>query len=167
MSEIVTAAYSGYRRRDPVRADQGQEHRLHRRIPDRYRHRPQGGPAWSPDDEDEIVAALNALRNRYTYVFTTGGIGPTHDDITADSVAKAFGVGDRPSPARSLARFRERWTEAGPERGAPAHGRIPDGAELVASETIARARLQDRQCHRDGRRAVDHAGDAGRASRPS
>jgi molybdenum cofactor synthesis domain-containing protein len=46
-----------------------------------------------PDLEDEIVAALNALRARYTYVFTTGGIGPTHDDITADAVAKAFGVG--------------------------------------------------------------------------
>jgi molybdenum cofactor synthesis domain-containing protein len=45
-----------------------------------------------PDEEDEIVAAVNALRHRYTYVFTTGGIGPTHDDITADSVAKAFGV---------------------------------------------------------------------------
>jgi molybdenum cofactor synthesis domain-containing protein len=45
-----------------------------------------------PDEEDGIVAALNALRARYTYVFTTGGIGPTHDDITADSIAKAFGV---------------------------------------------------------------------------
>ncbi len=45
-----------------------------------------------PDEEDEIVAALNAVRARYTYVFTTGGIGPTHDDITADAVAKAFGV---------------------------------------------------------------------------
>ena len=45
-----------------------------------------------PDDEEEIVAAVNALRARYTYVFTTGGIGPTHDDITADCVAKAFGV---------------------------------------------------------------------------
>jgi molybdenum cofactor synthesis domain-containing protein len=45
------------------------------------------------DIEDEIVAALNALRAHYTYVFTTGGIGPTHDDITADAVAKAFGVG--------------------------------------------------------------------------
>jgi molybdenum cofactor synthesis domain-containing protein len=44
------------------------------------------------DDEADIVAALNALRVRYTYVFTTGGIGPTHDDITADSIAKAFGV---------------------------------------------------------------------------
>ena len=46
-----------------------------------------------PDVEDEIVAAVNALRARYTYVFTTGGIGPTHDDITADAIAKAFGVG--------------------------------------------------------------------------
>ncbi len=46
-----------------------------------------------PDIEDEIVAAVNALRARYTYVFTSGGIGPTHDDITADAIAKAFGVG--------------------------------------------------------------------------
>ena len=45
-----------------------------------------------PDDEAEIVAAVNAVRARYSYVFTTGGIGPTHDDITADSIAKAFGV---------------------------------------------------------------------------
>ncbi|TIV06426.1 MAG: competence/damage-inducible protein A, partial [Mesorhizobium sp.] len=44
-----------------------------------------------PDEEDEIVAAVNAVRARHTYVFTTGGIGPTHDDITADSIAKAFG----------------------------------------------------------------------------
>lgn len=45
-----------------------------------------------PDVEDEIIADLNALRSRFDYVFTTGGIGPTHDDITADAVAKAFGV---------------------------------------------------------------------------
>ena len=45
-----------------------------------------------PDIEDEIIAALNALRARYDYVITTGGIGPTHDDITADCVAEAFGV---------------------------------------------------------------------------
>lgn len=44
------------------------------------------------DDEDDIADAVNALRARYDYVFTTGGIGPTHDDITADSIAKAFGV---------------------------------------------------------------------------
>src|SRR5690242_6093969 len=45
-----------------------------------------------PDEEPEIIAAVNALRSRYTYLFTTGGIGPTHDDITAECVAKAFGV---------------------------------------------------------------------------
>ena len=45
-----------------------------------------------PDVEEEIAAAVNALRARYSHVFTTGGIGPTHDDITAESVAKAFGV---------------------------------------------------------------------------
>lgn len=44
------------------------------------------------DDEDDIVAAVNALRARYDYVFTSGGIGPTHDDITADSISKAFGL---------------------------------------------------------------------------
>lgn len=44
------------------------------------------------DDEDAIIEALNALRNRYDYVFTSGGIGPTHDDITAEAVAKAFAL---------------------------------------------------------------------------
>ena len=45
-----------------------------------------------PDVHEEIIAALDALRSRYDYVITTGGIGPTHDDITADAVAAAFGV---------------------------------------------------------------------------
>src|SRR3954466_16240347 len=45
-----------------------------------------------PDVEDEIVAAVNALRTRYDQLLTTGGIGPTHDDITADAIAKALGV---------------------------------------------------------------------------
>ncbi|MBV5335910.1 competence/damage-inducible protein A, partial [bacterium] len=45
-----------------------------------------------PDVEAEIVAAVNALRARYAYVFTTGGIGPTHDDITAGCIAAAFGL---------------------------------------------------------------------------
>jgi molybdenum cofactor synthesis domain-containing protein len=44
------------------------------------------------DDEPAIVAALNGLRGEYDYVFTSGGIGPTHDDITADAVSRAFGV---------------------------------------------------------------------------
>ena len=47
------------------------------------------------DDESDIIEAVNALRKRYDYVFTTGGIGPTHDDITTDSIAKAFGVESR------------------------------------------------------------------------
>ena len=45
-----------------------------------------------PDIEEDIVDAIDALRTRFQYVFTTGGIGPTHDDITSDSIAKAFGV---------------------------------------------------------------------------
>ncbi len=44
-----------------------------------------------PDDEDEIIAAVNQCRAKYDYVFTTGGIGPTHDDITSAAIAKAFG----------------------------------------------------------------------------
>lgn len=45
-----------------------------------------------PDIEDEIIVAVNELREKVDYVFTTGGIGPTHDDITAEAIAKAFGV---------------------------------------------------------------------------
>src|SRR3982750_3759077 len=60
-----------------------------------------------PDVEEEIVAALNALRHRYSYVFTTGGIGPTHDDITAECVAKAFGVPIDYDP-RAVALLRQR-----------------------------------------------------------
>lgn len=86
------------------------------------------------DDEDDI-AALNALRHRYTYVFTTGGIGPTHDDITADSVAKAFGVGIDHHP-EVVARFRERWSEQDLNEARLRMARIPDGAELIQSATI-------------------------------
>src|SRR5579885_1292050 len=64
------------------------------------------------DEEDEIVAALDALRHRYTYVFTTGGIGPTHDDITADSIAKAFGVAIDSDP-RVVALLKERYAAMG------------------------------------------------------
>ena len=78
-----------------------------------------------PDVEEEIVAALNALRHRYTYVFTTGGIGPTHDDITADCVAKAFGVPIDYDP-RAVAVLKAALRRGpGPERGAHAHGAHP------------------------------------------
>ncbi len=88
------------------------------------------------DEEPEIIAALDALRGRYTYVFTTGGIGPTHDDITADSVAKAFGVGIDHHP-EVVARFRERFQGAGELNEARLRmARIPDSAELIQSATI-------------------------------
>ena len=87
------------------------------------------------DDEADIIAALDALRNRYDYVFTTGGIGPTHDDITADSVAKAFGVGIDHHP-EVVARFRERWGAQDLNEARLRMARIPDGAELIQSATI-------------------------------
>jgi molybdenum cofactor synthesis domain-containing protein len=82
------------------------------------------------DVEDEIVLALNALRARYTLVFTTGGIGPTHDDITADAVARAFGVGIGYHPdAYALLEARYPPGEFNDMRKRMA--RIPDGAALV------------------------------------
>lgn len=83
-----------------------------------------------PDVETDIVAAVNALRARYTYVFTTGGIGPTHDDITADAIARAFGVGIDEDP-RALAMLRERFSEADLNPARRRMARIPAGAALV------------------------------------
>ena len=82
------------------------------------------------DDEDHIVEAVNALRARCTYVFTTGGIGPTHDDITADSIAKAFGV-EIDIDERALALMRSRYDEAKLTPARLRMARIPNGAELV------------------------------------
>ena len=85
-----------------------------------------------PDVEEEIVAALNALRHRYTYVFTTGGIGPTHDDITADAVAKAFGLPVHHDPQAVeilLAYFKEMGRE--PNEARMRMARMPEGATLI------------------------------------
>jgi len=85
-----------------------------------------------PDEEEAIIAAVNALRARFDYVFTTGGIGPTHDDITANCIAKAFGVGidvDERALAPMKAHFARRGVELTPARLRMA--RIPFGAELV------------------------------------
>ena len=86
------------------------------------------------DDEPDIIAALDALRKRYTYDFTTGGIGPTHDDITADAVAKAFGVKIDHHP-EVVARFQERFG-ADLNEARLRMARIPDGADLIQSATI-------------------------------
>jgi len=87
------------------------------------------------NEERAIVDALNALRHRYTYVFTTGGIGPTHGDITADCVAKAFGVPIDTDP-RALAILHE-WVET---TGAEMNEarlrmtRIPKGGDLILNK---------------------------------
>ncbi len=87
------------------------------------------------DDETAIVEALNALRRKYTYVFTTGGIGPTHDDITADCVAKAFEVPIDYDP-RAVAILQERMAKMGSEMNEARMRmtRIPKGADLVLNK---------------------------------
>jgi molybdenum cofactor synthesis domain-containing protein len=88
-----------------------------------------------PDTEEEIVAAVNALRARYAYVFATGGIGPTHDDITAECVAKAFGVQLNFHP-EAVAILKERLAKMGGElnEARMRMTRIPDGAALVKNK---------------------------------
>ena len=87
------------------------------------------------DDESAIVDALNTLRAKYTYVFTTGGIGPTHDDITADCVAKAFGVA-LPYHPDAIALIKERLAKTGGElnEARMRMARIPEGAKLVVNK---------------------------------
>jgi molybdenum cofactor synthesis domain-containing protein len=84
------------------------------------------------DDQDAIVEAVRALSQRCTYVFTTGGIGPTHDDITADAVAAAFGRSiDVRADAQAIL---ETWYAKSDTELTQARlrmARIPDGAQLV------------------------------------
>jgi molybdenum cofactor synthesis domain-containing protein len=90
------------------------------------------------DEEAEIVGAVNALRARYDYVFTTGGIGPTHDDITAESVARAFGVPIDHDP-RAVKILTERLAQTGSEMNEARMRmtRIPAGADLVLNKVSA------------------------------
>ena len=87
------------------------------------------------DDEFAIVSALNALRITYDYVFTTGGIGPTHDDITADCVAKAFGVA-LPYHPEAVAILKERMAKVGGElnEARMRMARVPEGGTLIANK---------------------------------
>jgi molybdopterin-biosynthesis enzyme MoeA-like protein len=84
-----------------------------------------------PDIEDEIVDAVNVLRGRYDYLFTTGGIGPTHDDITVDAIAVALGVGVviHPTARDTLAAYYE--ARGGLTEARLRMARVPDGAELI------------------------------------
>ena len=87
------------------------------------------------DEAAAIIDALNALRANYTYVFTTGGIGPTHDDITADCVAEAFGVPLEFHP-EAIAILKERLAKTGGELNEARlrMARVPKGAALVANK---------------------------------
>lgn len=90
------------------------------------------------DVEDEIIDAVNTLRAKYDYVFTSGGIGPTHDDITADAIAKAFGVGIdyHPDAYQALA---EQCAKRGVEftTARKRMARIPNGATLIRNPVSA------------------------------
>lgn len=86
-----------------------------------------------PDIEDEIVAAVNALRARYDYVFTTGGIGPTHDDITTASVAKAFGVQPYRHPEAEAA-LRAHYEPGAVNEARLKMAEVPQGATLIPNK---------------------------------
>ena len=82
------------------------------------------------DDEETIVATVNELRHTFSYVFTTGGIGPTHDDTTADAIAKAFGVGIDYHPD-ALAILEAHYEPGKFNEARRRMARIPDGATLI------------------------------------
>ncbi|WP_374529403.1 competence/damage-inducible protein A [Novosphingobium sp.] len=84
-----------------------------------------------PDVTEAIVEAVNTLRARNDYLFTTGGIGPTHDDITVDAVAEALGVGVviHPEARAILERYYE--TRGGLNEARLRMARVPEGAELI------------------------------------
>ncbi|ADZ70051.1 competence/damage-inducible protein A [Polymorphum gilvum] len=83
-----------------------------------------------PDIHERIVEAVNALRERYDYVFTSGGIGPTHDDITADAIAAAFGVAIDHDP-RAVAILESHYPQGQLTPARLRMARIPAGADLI------------------------------------
>ncbi|HXP95985.1 MAG TPA: molybdopterin-binding protein [Telmatospirillum sp.] len=82
------------------------------------------------DDEQAIITAVNALRATFTYVFTTGGIGPTHDDITSECIAKAFGVALKRDP-RAVERLLRQIKPENLNEARLRMANIPDGADLI------------------------------------
>jgi molybdenum cofactor synthesis domain-containing protein len=82
------------------------------------------------DDERDIIAAVNALRARYAYVFTTGGIGPTHDDITSECIAKAFSVRLLRDP-RAVEQLAKQIRPEDLNEARLRMANIPEGADLI------------------------------------
>jgi molybdenum cofactor synthesis domain-containing protein len=84
------------------------------------------------DVEAEIIAAVNELRHRNSYVFTTGGIGPTHDDVTTEAIAAAFHV-EAPIDPRAVEEMRKGYRGSELTEARLRMARIPHGAELIAN----------------------------------
>lgn len=84
-----------------------------------------------PDEEERIVEAVNALRERSDYLFTTGGIGPTHDDITVDAVAAALGVDVVIHPEARAILEKYYADKGGVNEGRLRMARVPEGAQLI------------------------------------
>jgi molybdenum cofactor synthesis domain-containing protein len=85
-----------------------------------------------PDDPQRIAETVNALRSAHDYLFTTGGIGPTHDDITVDAIAAAFGVPVVIHPdARKILEDYYRDRPGGLNEARLRMARVPEGAELL------------------------------------
>ena len=84
-----------------------------------------------PDVQDRIVAAVNALRSANDYLFTTGGIGPTHDDITVDAIAAALGVPVIVHPKARAILEAYYATRGGVTEARLRMARVPEGAELI------------------------------------
>src|SRR5258708_36239127 len=95
-----------------------------------------------PDIEQTVVDTVNEVRKKFDYVFTTGGIGPTHDDITADCIAKAFGVGISEHP-EAVARMTRHYGDAALFTPAPRRmARGPPGGHLGANPVSGAPGLQ-------------------------
>ena len=87
-----------------------------------------------PDVEDRIIEAVDALRSSYDYCFTTGGIGPTHDDITVDAIAKALGVSVTIHPDARATLERYYSDKGGLNEGRLRMARVPEGADLIPNK---------------------------------
>ena len=108
------------------------------------------------DDAIIITETVRTFSRRFDYVFTTGGIGPTHDDITANCIAAAFDLSiDEREDALAELRTRYSEDELNPARRRMA--RIPEGASLIKNPVSQAPGFQNAQCLHHGRRAVHYA----------
>ena len=122
------------RRRDPVGPDPGQEYRPGRDLAQRPGHPPGRGAGGARRSASGSPTTVNALRAAHDYLFTTGGIGPTHDDITVDLIAAAFGVPVVVHPeARRSSRIITRLAGIELTELRLRMARVPEGAELIAN----------------------------------